>query len=97
MDKEDWDRIKGLKQLIHDGVGRGTDFVEKHHRHAAEKPFRMLESIGPIAAPTKLVRGVHDGVLWLTYGGIRAINNTTEKVDTWVVDSLAPAEDDSES
>ncbi len=85
MDKRDWQRIRGLKRLIHDGVGRGAEFVEKHHRHAAEKPFRVLESIKPIAAPTKLVRGVHDGVLWLTYGGIRVINRATEKVDSWVI------------
>jgi len=94
MDEEGWKRLRGLKRLIHDGVERGTDFVEKHHRHAAGKPFQVLESIRPIAAPTKVVRSVHDGVLWLTYGGIRAINKATEMADDWVVDTLAPAADD---
>ena len=94
MDRESWRRIKGLRHLIHDGVKRGSDFVEKHHRRAAEKPFQVLESIKPIAAPTRAVRSVHDGVLSLTYGSIRAINHATEVADSWVVDTLEPTEED---
>jgi hypothetical protein len=93
MNEEDWKRIKGFKRLIHDGVKRGADFVEKHHRHAAEKPFQVLESIKPIAAPTRVVRSIHDGVLSLTYGSIRAINQAAEVADDWVVDSLAPLDE----
>ena len=89
MDRESWRRIKGLRRLIHDGVKRGADFVEKHHRRTAEKPFQVLESIKPIAEPTRAVRSVHDGVLSLTYGSIRAINQATEKTSGWVVDALA--------
>ena len=89
MDKEDWKRLKGLRRLIHEGVGRGADFVEKHHRHAARRSFQVLESVRPIATPTKIVRTVHDGVLSLTYGSIRAINQAAEKTSGWVVDTLA--------
>lgn len=94
MDSRDWSRVKGLRFLIHDGVGRGVDFVEKHHRHAAEKTFRVLESVGPMAVPTKAVHTVHDGVLWLTYGGIRGINRAARTVDGWVLDALARSESD---
>jgi len=96
MDREDWKRLRGFKRLIHDGVERGANFVEKHHRHAAEKPFQVLESITPIAVPTRVVRVVHDGVLWLTYGSIRAINQATEMADDWVVDRLEPTADGDE-
>jgi len=94
MNREAWRRLRGLRRLIHDGVERGAGFVEKHHRHTAEKPFRVLESIPPIATPTRIVHGVHDGVLWLTYGSIRAINHATAIASGWVVDKLAPADDD---
>jgi hypothetical protein len=90
MNEEAWKRLKGLSRLIHDGVKRGADFVEKHHRYAAEKPFQVLESIKPIAAPTRVVRSVHDGVLSLTYGSIRAINQAAEVADDWLVDRLEP-------
>jgi len=94
MDKESWRRIKGLRRLIHDGVERGADFVEKHHRRTAEKPFQVLESIKPIAAPIRAVRSVHDGVLSLTYGSIRAINQVTEVADSWIANRLAPTEEE---
>ena len=90
MDEETLRRLRGFKRLIHDGVERGTNFVEEHHRHAAEKPFQVLESITPIAPPTRIVHSVHDGVLWLTYGSIRAINRATELADDWVMDRLEP-------
>ena len=92
MDRETWKRIRGLKRLIHDGVKIGADFVEKHHRHTAKKPFQVLESIKPIAASTRIVRSVHDGVLSLTYGSIRAINQAAEMTSAWVVDRLAQAD-----
>lgn len=93
MDDVGWSRLRGFKRLVHDGVRHGADFVERHHRHAAERPFDVLESIGPLAAPVKIVRRVHDGVLWLTYGGIHAVNQATEMVDEWVVNRLAPGDD----
>jgi hypothetical protein len=93
MDNEDWKRLRGLHRLVHDGVEHGADFVEKHHRHAAEKPFRVLESIKPIAAPTRVVRFVHDGVLSLTYGSVRTINQAIGVAGDWVVDRLTPADD----
>lgn len=93
MDNEDWKRLKGLQKLVHDGVEEGANFVEKHHRHTAAKPFRVLESIQPIAAPTRLVRMVHDGVLSLSYGGIRGINRSTRAAGAWVVGKLEPDDD----
>jgi hypothetical protein len=93
MDELAWERLRGLKRLLHDGVEHGSSLVEAHHRHAAAKPFGMLESVAPIAGPTRVVRTVHDGVLSLTYGGIRVINRLTEVIDDWLVDRLAQADD----
>ncbi|MBW2525237.1 MAG: hypothetical protein JRI23_13720 [Deltaproteobacteria bacterium] len=89
MDEQGWKRLRGLRRLIHDGVEHGAHFVEKHHRHAAAKPFDVLESVEPIAAPTRVVRTIHDGVLSVTYGSIRAINRVTQAADGWVVEQLA--------
>jgi hypothetical protein len=97
MHRDDWKRIKGLKRLLHEGVQNGADFVEKHHRLTAAKPFEVLEAIDTIAEPTKAVRSVHDGVLSLTYGGIRLVNQATEVADDWVLNQLAPGEDGPET
>jgi hypothetical protein len=93
MDNDRWNRLRGLARLLHDGVRHGADLVEKHHRHAAAKPFRLLESIPFIAAPTRMVRGVHDAIVWLTYGSIRSINHVAERSDGWVLKNLAPPPD----
>ena len=89
MDEQAWKRLRGLRRLIHDGVEQGAHFVERHHRHAANKPFDLLESVEPIATPTKVVHTIHDGVLSVTYGSIRAINRVTALATDWAVDRLA--------
>jgi hypothetical protein len=93
MDNESWTRLRGLQRLLHDGVQQGTDFVEKHHRLTAAKPFRLLESVGPLRPPTMTVRVLHDGVLTVTYGSIRAINQVTRQVGGWLLETLGPPTD----
>ena len=93
MDKERAEHLKEIKDLIHDGVERAANFVEKHHRHAADKPFRVLESIPVISRPSSLVRGVHDGVVSLTYGSIRTINRVGKAIDDWALGRLVVSDD----
>jgi len=90
----DWNKLRGFKRLLHDGVREGASFVEKHHRHAANKPFDVLEAIPPVALPTKVVRAIHDGVVTAVYTTIRGVNDITERVDDWVVDQLEAADAD---
>lgn len=91
MDEQAWNRLRGVKRLIHDGVESGADFVEQHHRWAASRPFHVLECIGPIAVPTRIVHRVHDAVLTVTYGSIRAVNRAVEVADDWLLDTVAVA------
>ncbi|MHC4393418.1 MAG: hypothetical protein ACYS22_19160 [Planctomycetota bacterium] len=88
MDSRDWQRLRGLIRLVHDGVERGATFVEKHHRHAAAGPFKLLESIPPIGAPTRAFGHAYDRVLSLTYGRVRLANKITESVGSWALDRL---------
>ncbi len=83
-----WKRVRGIKQLIHDSVDRGASFVERHHRHAAEKPFRILEQVDGVAAPAKLVEQIYFGVVGASYESVRVVNKLVEGVDDWVVDEL---------
>ena len=83
-----WKRVRGIKKLIHDSVDRTTTFVERHHRYAAEKPFRILEQVDGGAAPAKLVEQIYMGVVGASYEGVRVVNKIVEGVDDWVVDEL---------
>jgi hypothetical protein len=78
MDKQKLDRWRGLEQLLHDGIEIGATAVESYHRKAASKPFDILESIEIIAAPTHIIRMVHDGILSLSYGSVRGINRVLD-------------------
>jgi hypothetical protein len=89
MDEQAWQRIVGAERLIHEGVARVTDLVERHHRHTAAKPFDLLESLAPIAGASRVVRTVHDGVLTITYGGVRVVNGLTEIAGGWLLHQLA--------
>ena len=83
-----WKRVRGIKKLIHDSVDRTTTFVERHHRQAADKPFRILEQVEGVAAPAKLVEQIYMGVVGASYEGVRVVNKIVEGVDDWVVDEL---------
>ncbi len=86
MDEQSWQRLRGLRRLLHGVVDLGADLIEKHHRHTAAKPFQVLESIAPIAVPVRIVRVIHDGVLTLTYGGIHAVHHLTAAAGEWLLE-----------
>lgn len=69
-------------------MDRTATFVERHHRHAADKPFRILEKVEGVAAPAKVVEQIYMGVVGASYEGVRVVNKIVEGVDDWVVDEL---------
>ncbi|MFT5585370.1 MAG: triacylglycerol lipase [Cognaticolwellia sp.] len=91
-----WKRVRGIKKLIHDSVDRTATFVERHHRQAAEKPFRILEQVDGVAAPAKLVEQIYFGVVGASYEGVRVVNKIVEGVDDWVVDGMQAREEGEE-
>jgi hypothetical protein len=86
-------RLRGLRQLLHDGIEAGASAVERYHQRAADKPFQVLSAIPPIAAPTRVVRGVHDAILMVSYSSVRLVNRTTDRLDKRLVEFLCSAAD----
>lgn len=73
-------RWSGLSQLIGDAVEHGATAVERIHMATARRPFQIIEQIRPIAAPAKVVHGIHDAIVTNTYNQIRWWNSTVQKV-----------------
>ena len=73
-------RWKGLSALLGDAVEQGATAVERIHMETAQKPFAIIEQIPGIAAPTKLVHGVHDAVVGHVYNEIRFWNGLVQRV-----------------
>jgi hypothetical protein len=87
MNEQGWRRLDGLRALVHDGVERGSRFVERHHREAASVPFDVLAAV-PAAQG---VRAVHDAALTASYGSIRLVNRGVAAADAWLLAKVRDA------
>lgn len=84
-------RWRGLIALIGDAVEHGSTAVERIHMATAQRPFQIIEQIPPVAAPTKLVHGIHDAVVTNTYRQIRWVNGLVQKLADAALDDSARA------
>ena len=74
------ERWLGLSALLGDAVEQGSKAVERIHMQTAQRPFKIIEQIPPLAAPAHLVHEVHDTLVTLTYRQIRFWNKAVQKV-----------------
>ena len=83
-------RWLGLSELLTDAVEHATTAVERIHMSTASRPFKIIESIPPIATPAHFVHEVHDSIVTNTYNQIRFWNGTVRKV---LQAALTPTDD----
>lgn len=93
MDERDRERLEGLRQLVHDGVEHGARFVEQHHRETSGRVFDAVSRVEPLEAPATLVRTVHDGVLAVSYAGVRLGNRLAGRATRWALARTGRQED----
>ena len=86
-------RWRGLVAIIGDAVEHGSAAVERIHMATAKRPFQIIEQIPPIAAPTKVVHGIHDAIVTNTYKQIRWVNAQVQKVAQVALQPTPPAAD----
>jgi hypothetical protein len=65
---------RGLSALVEDAVEHGSRAVERIHMVTAARPFRIIEYIPGVAAPTRVVHTMHDVAVTTTYRTIRLVN-----------------------
>ena len=66
--------LKGLKNLLHDVIDKGSTAIQEVHQELADRPFNVLERLEPIKGPVQVVRSVHDSVLRVSYDSVRSVN-----------------------
>jgi hypothetical protein len=69
-------RWRGLAALARDGVVATSRAVERVHLDTARRPFGVLEQIPVVAAPTVVVRVIHDAVVVSVHAVIRVTART---------------------
>jgi len=65
---------RGAVALLRDAVEHGSRAVERIQIETARRPFSIIEQIPGVAAPTRIVHGVHDASVTAVHGVIRAVN-----------------------
>ena len=90
-------QLRGLKDLIQEGVTAGVNVAAETHQAIVRKPFALLEQIAPIAAPVRAVESLERTVATGVYQTIHTINGLAGLVATqvldWLDESGAPPED----
>jgi hypothetical protein len=88
------DQIQGLSDLVHEAVAAGVTEVALAHQAIARMPFALLQQIGCIAPPVRLVERTHTAISDITFRSIHAINRLAHAATTQVIATF-PTSDDS--
>lgn len=70
----DLSRWRGAVALLRDAVEHGSRSVQRIQIETARRPFVIIEHIPVVAAPTRIVHGVHDASVTAVHEVIRAVN-----------------------
>jgi hypothetical protein len=81
-------RWRGLKSLVVDAVEHGSMAIERVQKETARRPFSILESIPPIAAPVRGIHLVHDASVSGVHGIIRLVTRTVGGTIDIVIDEI---------
>ena len=81
-------RLRGVKDLIQDGVEHISATVERVHKNIAKRPFDILESIPVVDVPTKGVRLVHDTIVSGVYESIRLVNRIAGGAANLIIEAV---------
>ena len=67
-------RWRGAVALLRDAVEHGSRSVQRIQIETARRPFGIIEHIPGVAAPTRIVHGVHDASVTAVHEVLRAVN-----------------------
>jgi len=68
------EKWRGAVALVREAVEHGSRSVQRIQIETARRPFGIIEQIPGVAAPTRIVHGVHDASVTAVHEVIRAVN-----------------------
>lgn len=86
---------RGLVDLTQTAVVEASRAVERVHRQTARRTFVVLERVPVVAAPTAVVRCLHDATLTSVYATIRLVASAAGTAIGTVLDGLPEHQADS--
>ena len=81
-------RWRGLTAMVKDAVENGSIAVEKIQKETANRPFAVLEQLGPLAGPARAIHAVHDFSVSTTHSVIRMATRVIGKTVDAVLETV---------
>lgn len=82
--------LRGWKELIQDGIDRGTHAVQQVHEDIAGTPLAVLQQIEPLAKHATGIREIQLQLIGSVYDSIRTVNRVVGDLAGEVIDKLEP-------
>ena len=88
MTELSWAQIRGIADLLHEGVALAVDLTARTHRAIARQPFGVLERIPLLALPAAAINTMQHTITRSVYGTIHAVNNGAGAIATQALNAL---------
>ena len=88
MTELSWAQIRGIADLLHDGVALAVNLTARTHRAIARQPFGVLERIPLLALPAVAINTIQHTITRSVYGTIHAVNNGAGAIATQALNAL---------
>jgi prephenate dehydratase len=85
------EQIRGLNDLVQDGVTAGIDATERVHRAIARQPYALLEKIDAIAAPVQAIEQCQQALTDAVYATVRGVHGMTAGIADRLIERLSRA------
>ena len=70
---QEFQKLRGLKDVTSAAVEQGASAVEQVHLQTAGRVFSVLKQIPAIAQPAAIVETIHNTVVATSYGAVRSV------------------------
>ena len=81
-------RLRGLADLIEDGVGAGVTQTERMQKAIARYPYAVLERLSPVNAPVRTIEFLQVTITGSVYWTIRLATRVSAVVASRALDEL---------
>ncbi|HTN67559.1 MAG TPA: hypothetical protein VL051_15395 [Burkholderiaceae bacterium] len=82
------EQIRGLKDLVVDGVAAGIDASERLQQAITRQPYALLAQVEPIAAPVRMIEQCRQAGTTLVYASLRGANRAGATLAGKIIDRV---------
>ena len=88
MEKTTLRQLRGLNALVADALEAGVTRTEEIHRGIARYPYAVLERIGPVASPVRVIEFVETTITGSVYWTLRLATRASGALVAQVLERL---------